>query len=1431
MAARRPRRGPCEDRDADLEDVYRRDEIAGLRQQVEALTQSVATLLQQQHPNESDTEDDNPFARDPIPPARNSHWESAFRMEIPEFHGNINADEFLDWLVAVEEVLDFKAVPRDRRVSLVATRFRGRAAAWWSQTKAQRARSGKTRIASWEKMKKHMKTAFLPHNYTRTLYQSLQNLRQGTRSVTDYSTEFFMLLARNEIAETTEQTISRYIGGLRIQIQDMLNMFDPITIAEAHQRALAIEKQQARRSYHTTVAVPQPRPVPTTVPPNNPPNANRLPPPVVGGGLRCFGCGESGHRRNNCPHNTHRGLLAEETHDTFGAAVYDTETELVEEIEEVSGDLGHALVLRRNFLAPLSRDDSWLRNNIFQSSCTIKDKVCRFVIDSGSCENVVSEDVVKKLGLEIEKHPKPYKLAWLQNGTDVTVSQQALVSFSIGPTYKDKIMCDIVAMDACHLLLGRPWQFDRRSAHDGFANTYSFFFGGKKIVLLPSNPATTPTRQSSTTLLSRSEFEAEIAKTGVIYALFCKPTSDTTPIPDSVQPLLNEFADVFPHELPAELPPLRDIQHRIDLVPEATLPNRAHFRMSPTEHEELRRQVEDLLQKGLIRESLSPCAVPALLTPKKDGTWRMCVDSRAINKITVRYCFPIPRLDDLLDQLSGARVFSKLDLKSGYHQIRIRPGDEWKTAFKTREGLYEWLVMPFGLSNAPSTFMCVMNQALRPFIGKFVVVYFDDVLIYSADPEVHLQHLREVLSIFRSHSFYAAIPKCVFITDRVVFLGYVVSAEGLSVDETKIHAVASWPQPTTVTEVRIFHGLASFYRRFIPHFSSIMAPVTECIKTGRFHWTPQATESFELIKSKLTSAPILMLPNFSQPFLLHCDASKVGIGAVLSQMGRPVAYFSEKLTGPKIRYNTYDIELYAIVRAIHHWRHYLFQIEFVIYTDHDALKHLNTQEKVSSRHASWFAFLQQFTFSIKHKAGVLNRVADALSRRHMLLTEMRMEVPGFDTIMDLYTIDPFFSKAIQRLHAGEHTDFSWSDGFLFHKTQLCIPESSLRLMIIRDLHNEGHIGRDRTYQLISASYFWPSLRKDVASFVDRCRTCHLAKDKATNAGLYMPLPIPTQPWTNISMDFVLGLPRTQRGHDSIFVVVDRFCKMVHFIPCRKTTDAVNIATLFFREVYRLHGLPTSIVSDRDTRFLSHFWCTLWHLVGTRLDFSSAYHPQTDSQTEVVNRSLGNRLRCIVGEAIKTWDLKLCQAEFAHNHATNRSTGFSPFHVVYGVVPRCPLDLTSVPNQTRIHGDAAALVEQLQATHRATVAHLEATTARYKEAADKKRRPVDFEVADFVWAVLTKERIPAHEYNKLKPKTIGPIEIIQKINSNAYRLKLPSHIRTSDVFNVKHLIPYTGDNSDDEVAQNSGTNFLDPGENDAELLGLSFMEKWDSKGRK
>jgi len=611
----------------------------------------------------------------------------------------------------------------------------------------------------------------------------------------------------------------------------------------------------------------------------------------------------------------------------------------------------------------------------------------------------------------------------------------------------------------------------------------------------------------------------------------------------------------------------------------------------------------------------------------------MCIDSRAINKITVKYRFPIPRLDDMLDVLHGSTYFSKIDLRSGYHQLRIRPGDEWKTAFKTRDGLFEWLVMPFGLTNAPSTFMRVMNQILKPFIDKFVVVYFDDILIFSRSLQDHINHLLQVFQTLRFESFFINLKKCSFAQSKVIFLGFIVSANGVAADPEKVRTVSDWPSPNNIHEVRSFHGLASFYRRFVKGFSSIMAPITECTKKGAFVWTTAAQKAFEAIKVQLNQAPILRLPNFEIPFEVSCDASHLGIGGVLSQNGHLVAFYSEKLNDARKRYSTYDLELFAVIQSLKHWRHYLIHREFVLFSDHDSLRHLHSQKHLNAQHARWVEFLQQYTFVLKHKAGTENRVADALSRKTFLLHTLTVDVNWFHGVKEQYPEDPDFGKIYKQLLNNPRDlegQYSIFNGFVFRGTKLCLPDSSMREFVVSELHAgglAGHFGRDKTISLVEDRFHWPGLRKQVSTIIARCRTCQLSKGNRSNAGLYSPLPVPSVPCLDLSMDFVLGLPKTIRGHDSIFVIVDRFSKMAHFLACSKTFDASRVASLFFAEVVRLHGLPTTIVSDRDVKFTSYFWKALWAKMGTKLKFSSAFHPQTDGQTESVNRSLGNLLRC------------------------------------------------------------------------------------------------------------------------------------------------------------------------------------------------------------
>jgi hypothetical protein len=399
-------------------------------------------------------------------------------------------------------------------------------------------------------------------------------------------------------------------------------------------------------------------------------------------------------------------------------------------------------------------------------------------------------------------------------------------------------------------------------------------------------------------------------------------------------------------------------------------------------------------------------------------------------------------------------------------------------------------------------------------------------------------------------------------TDFVLFLGYVVSKDGLSMDESKVAAVKQWALPTTLHEVRSFHGLVPFYWCFIHDFSTIMALIIDCIGAGKFSWSDEATVAFKRINKKLSSTLVLTLTDFSQPFELHCDASKVGMGVVLSQGERSVAYFNEKLSGSKLNYSTYDVELYAFVQSLKHWSSYL-AYKLILYSDHEVLKHLHSLDKLSSRHVGWAAYVQHFSFVIKHKLGAVNKGADALSRKATLLTTMRTQILGFHLFKNSLSIDPYFGSIVSDMPDGYHDDYAIHDGFLFKGNQLHFPEGSLRLKIIQELHNEGHVRHDKTLKLIADQFYWPTMRKEVAKFLEGCWICQVSKGTATTDELYMSLPIPDQPWTNVNMDFVLRLPRTQRCNDSVFVVVDWFSKIAHFIACSKTSDAVNVAQLYF----------------------------------------------------------------------------------------------------------------------------------------------------------------------------------------------------------------------------------------------------------------------------
>ena len=450
--------------------------------------------------------------------------------------------------------------------------------------------------------------------------------------------------------------------------------------------------------------------------------------------------------------------------------------------------------------------------------------------------------------------------------------------------------------------------------------------------------------------------------------------------------VVEEYRDVFPDELPPGLPPRREVDHKIELTPGAQPTSRPTFRMSAWELGELKKQLEELTKSGFIQPSKSPFGAPILFVKKKDGTMRMCIDYRALNEITVKNKYALPRVDELFDRLQGARYFSKIDLRSGYHQIRIDPDDIPKTAFRTRYGHFEFLVLPFGLTNAPATFMHLMHQTFRQELDEFVIVFLDDILIYSKTLEEHREHVRRVLEVLRKEKLFAKESKCELFKTEVEFLGHLVGRDGVRMMESKVKAVQDWPTPTRATHVRSFLGTAGYYRKFIKDFSAIAAPLTELTKESvKFDWGHQQEASFRRLKKAIAEGPVLTLPDPSLPFVVHTDASGFAIGAVLQQdQGKglqPIAFLSKKMLDAETRYPVHEQELLAIIHSLSSWRHYLHGAKFKVLTDHKSLQYFKTQPQLSGRQSRWKDVIANFDFDIEYIDGATNVVADGLSRR------------------------------------------------------------------------------------------------------------------------------------------------------------------------------------------------------------------------------------------------------------------------------------------------------------------------------------------------------------------------------------------------------------------------------------------------------------------
>ncbi|KAJ9520558.1 hypothetical protein QJQ45_007406 [Haematococcus lacustris] len=1423
-----------------------------------------------------------------------------------EGKGDVNA-----FLFQVDEVFSlYPGASEQQKIVSTSVRLSGMASAWYRAIKTE------TSFTSWADFAAALKAAFKTKSDESKARDQLHVSRQKPhQTAVSFATHLRSLYM--QIPDMHEgEKLDRFRQGLHpplralVDIQNPTSFSQAVEIAVAHDSAYrdagistAVPMQLGAMQYGFTSSRPRHNPASASTPaPFTRASHKPLTPEEKAHynmNNQCTFCREKGHVYRDCTH-PNKKPLAKKLH---GADAVRREVSAVPRSLETTPNLP---VSPKASIAPIPilstkptepiAEDSFLpsdtetdilpaptapalprfsitklsksadqRADLLIFAGTFHKHPVRILIDGGASASFIDEDFCNRFDIQAASKHDPDMIRLADGHQQQSTAMIPNARFRMA-SYKGVQTLHCTTLHGFDIILGKPWLAELNPHIDWKQNTMRFNHAGRKHTLRAPPPAKHPDIDKYT--ISTAGLRVAIHTRQPMFLVSITPTGgDTTTETHQTMDctaITQRFPDVFPSDLPAGLPPQRAVDHRIEVEPGKRPPTRPTYNMSTSELAELKAQITEMQEKGFIRPSTSPYAAGVLFVRKKDGTFRMCVDYRPLNRITIKNKYPLPRVENMLDRLHGATVFSKIDLRQGYHQIRIAPEDIPKTAFSTRYGHFEFTVLPFGLCNAPATFQRLMNDIFRQELDDHVIVYLDDILIFSRTHEEHARHLDRVLSLLRQHKLYAKLSKCEFGRSQTQFLGHIITSTGIACDPNKVVAINSWPVPTTVHEVRSFLGLANYYRRFVNNFSTIAEPLTALTqadghdKQGKVTWTSAQQSAFDALKHALTSAPILIAPDPTQPYTLRCDASGIGIGAVLSQGTGPaehvVAYHSRKLLPAERNYPTHEQELLSLVEALKVWRHYLLGAHFTLLTDNWANKHLQTQPRLDSkRQARWMEVLQEYNCHIDHIPGKHNVVADALSRRsdyqlyisvlgvnttegasnvlgieipnkhntantneHTNTTEGASNVLGIEipnkynttntlkntntplpasntqlkqTILDTANSDEEYQRHKAAAVTGKARLFRIEGDLIYHigrgTRRLYIPVGPMRTALLCEAHDipiSGHLGRDKTYQQLSRHYFWPRMAASVHDYVRTCPCCQRNKSNtAKPIGLLHPLPVPQHRWEQVSMDLITQLPSTAAGHDAIVVFVDRLTKMIHAVPTTTTVSASILARTFFDHVFRLHGLPKVIVSDRDPRFTSTFWTELFRLTGTHLNMSTANHPQTDGQTERANRTLEDMLRNFVSPYHDDWDTHLTAAEFAYNSSTHAATGFTPFHLNSGQEPHTPLSLSApTPDHAPAEKESApAFLQRMAADISVAKHHLHNAQERATKYANAKRQDHVFKVGDQVYladSFFTHAQIAQsaanHATRKFSPRQHGPFRVLEVVTPVALRLEFP-----------------------------------------------------------
>jgi hypothetical protein len=1310
-------------------------------------------------------------------------------------------------------------------------------------------------LTNFSAFKDTMVNAFGDSNPVVNAEAALRNLKQtGPASV--YATEFrrlSMLVTWNDAA-----LCSQFILNLKDMVQDELARRDPIDILETLiATSIDIDNRLYNRQRQKKQTPPQQnqvkngrhhQPRPITSPGSkssvsNTPSSGAQPmdlstltaskPQPLSNAQKqyrrdnnlCLYCGEKGHFNNNCPKKSSKPTAS------LNSVLATSQPTNVGSDSPLSGSVIQLSTMNVTQVTP---------HNSLQITVVLMVDDRRIevqaLLDSGATVSFVDPSFAEQAGLAHMEHVLNITLA---DGTETTSTRYSIVPMNVkGTSHYEYIQLQHVVLAQYPIILGLSWLREHNPTINWIDGSITLNCTGSQCTALEMDQFGPTTQQCIDTpmveLDSGNNFYkmVEDEKTE-IYMLHPGHTQDIVPphgektlVEDEktlVEPdqtsisgqnvdtmdvsvelpeCYQEFALLFSKSEADRLPPHRSCDHTIPLQDGSSPPYGPLYRLSSVELETLHTYIQENLARGFIQPSESPAGAPVLFVKKKDGSLRLCVDYRGLNKITTPNRCPLPLISETLDRLSTGVIFTKLDMRGAYNLIRIAEGHEWKTAFRTRYGHFEYRVMPFGLSNAPATFQSFVNGILREYLDRFVVVYLDDILIYSSSPDLHIAHVKAVLEKLMEAQLSLKLEKCEFSVRQVQFLGFVISPQGIEMDPEKISAVLLWPKPQNARDIQVFLGLANFYRRFIKNFSKIAQPLTAMLKkNATFHWNADTDIAFLRIKEQMVMGPVLRHYDSNKPCIIETDASDFALGAVCSQRSEdgalhPIAYYSRKLLPAEMNYQIYDKELLAIVSAFTHWRQYLefSQQTTIVITDHKNLEYFKTTRNLSRRQVRWSEILSDYNFVIQYRSGKANGAADALSRRDnpfsggtaskttpMTLLESGIFINAIsgttvepkdqgllEKIKSYTFVDPWLGPIYKNLASGmqnvELKDFSLTDDMVFFRGLICVPNNDdIKRTILEECHDlpaAGHFGVAKTYDLVSRNYHWIGLRKYVKDYISGCDVCLRNKNRHHKPySLLSPLPIPDGPWQSVSVDFITQLPPSN-GYTAICVFVDRLTKMALFAPTTNEVDAEGTAVLFMKFVFAHFGLPRNVVSDRGATFTSKFFqATMKHLQVNQY-FSTAFHPQTDGQTERVNSVLEQYLRCYINHQQSNWSDYLCLAQFAYNNSKHTSTDLSPFRAILGYDPTLSIHMNPMPPLTPADERIAEIKNALDSV-KFNIALANESHERYYNK--KVMAPPKLEPGDKVW--LSSKNIKTERpTKKLDHRRLGPFTILEPIGS-------------------------------------------------------------------